>query len=89
MAGRYLQITYGDGRPLAAYLRLSRHADAKATRTEEAGDGLIVDYDADGTPLGLEIVNPEIVSGEQINAVLSSLGVPAMSPRELSPLPAS
>jgi len=88
MTGRYLQITYDDGRPLAAYLRLSRPAGAESVRTEEVGDGLIVDYDEGGTPLGLEIVNPEVVSGEQINAVLASLGIPVMSQRELSTLSA-
>jgi hypothetical protein len=89
MIDRSLQITYTNGRPLAAYLGLPRPVEARSARSEELGEGLVVDSDEDGTPLGLEIINPEVVTGEQINAVLSSLGLPEMTKQELSPLPAA
>jgi uncharacterized protein YuzE len=89
MIGRNLQITYDNGRPLAAYLGFPRPSGARAVRSEELGEGLVVDFDGEGSPLGLEIVNPEIVTGPEINGVLSSLGVPEMTKQELSPLPAA
>ena len=89
MTGRNLQITYDNGRPLAAYLGFSCPSGAKAVRSEELGEGLVVDFDSEGEVLGLEIVNPEIVTGEEINAVLKTLGIPALSPKELRPFPAA
>ncbi len=89
MTGRNLQITYDNGRPLAAYLGLPRPTGTRSARSEEIGEGLVVDFDSDGTALGLEIVNPEIVTGSQINSVLASLGLPEMTKQELSPLPAA
>lgn len=89
MMGRSLQITYDNGRPLVAYLGFSRPVDTRSATSKELGDGLVVDFDSEGTPLGLEIINPEIVTGGQINAVLASLGLPEMTKQELSPLPAA
>ena len=89
MMRRHLQITYDAGRPLVAYFGFSRPADSSAARTEELGEGLVVDFDSEGAPLGLEIVNPEVVTGEQINAVLETLGIPVLSPKELRPFPAA
>ena len=89
MMGRSLQITYDNGRPLAAYLGFNRPSGAHAVRSEELGEGLVVDFDREGAALGLEIVNPEIVTGPQINAVLASLGLAEMTKQELSPLPAA
>ena len=89
MKGRTLQITYDNGRPLVAYLGFPHPIGVRSASTREAGDGLVVDFDADGMPLGLEIVNPEIVTGEQINAVLETLGIPMLSPKELRLFPAA
>ena len=86
---RHLQITYDAGRPLVAYLGFSRPAGTSAARTRELGEGLVVDFDSEGTPLGLEIVNPEIVTGEQLNDVLEALGIPVLSAKELRPFPAA
>ncbi len=50
MTGRSLQITYRKGRGFAAYLY----------RTEASPDGLlVVDYAADGRPIGVEITAPD------------------------------
>jgi hypothetical protein len=89
MMSRNLQITYANGRPLAAYLGLPRSPGARSARSEELVEGLVVDFDGDGAPLGLEIVNPQVVTGEQINTVLRSLDLPEMTKQELSPLPAA
>lgn len=38
----------------AAYVALS---DATVARTDEAGEGIMIDYDADGRPVGVEILS--------------------------------
>jgi uncharacterized protein YuzE len=38
----------------AAYVALS---GAKVARTEEVGEGILVDYDSDGRPVGVEILS--------------------------------
>ena len=89
MKDRYLEITFRKGKPLAAYLYFPRKVGAKSVKTEAVGKGLLVDYGADGQPIGLEITAPCRVSLDQINAVLEGLGLPPMDPSELAPLQAA
>jgi len=86
MRGRYLEVTFRNGRPLTAYLYLPWPAGAHSTRTEEVDCGLLADYDAAGTLIGLEITAPGRVSVEQINSTLDRLGQPRISPDEVAPL---
>ncbi|MGH7439257.1 MAG: hypothetical protein ACRENE_26525 [Polyangiaceae bacterium] len=88
MKHRYLEVTFRKGKPLAAYLYLPRPAGAKAARTTDAGHGLRVDFDAQGTPIGVEITAPAIVSVAQLNELLLPLGVARLEPEEWSPLAA-
>ncbi len=89
MRDRYLEITFRKGRPLAAYLYFPRKAMARSVRTEKIRKGLLVDYEADGHPIGLEITAPNQVTSDQINEVLNELNVPLLDPEELSPLQAA
>jgi len=89
MSGRYLEVTYRKGRPFAAYLHLPRAAGATSARAESVGHGLVVDLDANGSPIGLEITAPGSVSQDEINAVLVRYGQPKLSPEELAPLAAA
>ena len=89
MKDRYLEITFRKGKPLAAYLYFPRSVGAKSVKTKPMGEGLLVDYGADGQPIGLEITAPGRVSLDQINAVLEGLGLPPMGPGELAPLQAA
>jgi uncharacterized protein YuzE len=89
MSGRYLEVTYRKGRAFAAYLYLPRVAGATSARTESVGHGLVVDLDANGSPIGLEITAPGSVSQDEINAVLVRYGQPKLSPEELAPLAAA
>ena len=57
-----LQITYRSGEPCAAYIDLPRPPGTKVARTEQVHAELVVDYAADGAPLGIEIVSPGAVS---------------------------
>jgi hypothetical protein len=88
MSHRYLEITFRKGKPLAAYLYLPRPAGAKAARTIDAGNGLRLDFDALGTPIGVEITAPGRVTVAQLNAVLAPLGVARVEPEEWAPLAA-
>lgn len=89
MRDRYLEITFRNGRPLAAYLYFPRMVGARSVRTEKIRKGLLVDYEAEGHPIGLEITAPNEVTSDQINEVLRELDVPLLDPGELAPLQAA
>jgi hypothetical protein len=89
MKGRYLEMTFRKGKPLAAYLYLPRPAGVKSARTEEMAPGILADFTAKGDPIGLEITAPTQVTAEQINVVLTKLGLAPIAPEELAPLKAA
>lgn len=89
MKGRYLEVSYRDGKPLAAYPYLPRSAGQTSERTEKVAPGILVDYGADGTPIGLELPAPTDVTVGDVNRVLNKLGLAAMEPEELTPLRAA
>jgi uncharacterized protein YuzE len=89
MSAFSLQITYRKGKPFAAYIYLSRVAGVKSARTEPVGPELLIDYAADGSPLGIEVVSPGYVTEEEINATFDRLGIERPSPGELAPLRAA
>lgn len=62
MTERSLQVTYRKGRPFAAYLHLAHATGEKSARTVPSPDGLlVVDYAANGQPIGVEITSPHVV----------------------------
>jgi hypothetical protein len=87
--GLSLQITYKGGKPLAGYLSLGSNGKRAVARTEEVSPDLLVDYAADGSPLGLEILSPATVTIERVWAVFDELGLDPPPASELSPLPAA
>lgn len=86
MKHRYLEVTYRKGQAVAAYLYLPRDVGASAVRTQDAGNGLRIDYDAEGKGLGIEITAPALATVEQLNGVLSSLGQELLQAQEWAPL---
>ena len=88
MKDRYLEVTFREGKPLAAYLYLPRNSGEKSVRSEKAGKGMIVDFGAGGDMIGLEITAPSMITVDDINAVLARFGQPALASEELSPLAA-
>ena len=84
-----LEITFRHDRPLAAYLYLPREGDGKSARTEQAVPGLLIDFAADGRPIGLEITAPASVSAVTINRVLGELGLSPLPDADLAPLRAA
>ncbi len=71
---------------MAAYLYFPRNVRARSVRTEKVRRGLLVDYEAEGHPIGLEITAPTQVTSDQINEVLKELHIPLLDPEELAPL---
>ncbi len=88
MTGRYLEVTYRDGRPLAAYLSLPRRDGDRSARVE-ARSGLhdyLVDWTTDDRPIGIEMPTPSRVTLAGLNAVLASLDLDESSAAEVAPI---
>ena len=86
MQEQYLEVTFRQGKPIAAYLYLPRATGEKSVRTTEAIPGILVDFAVSGAPIGLEITAPTQVTVGQINTVLQMFGGKPMAPEELAPL---
>lgn len=84
-----LEVTTYRGKPVAAYLYLPRASGAKSARTEDAGNGLRVDYDEHGAPLGIEITTPAAVTIAEVNQLLDRIGAGSVSPEDWAALAAA
>ena len=74
MTPTHATVQYRKGRPSVGYLYL-RERPITSTRTRQLNDGLIADFDADGTVLGLELLEPRSFTLDAINGGLASVGV--------------
>ena len=82
-----LEVTYRAGRPWAAYLRLPRDQPTSIESSEPIGHGLVVDYDAEGCAVGIEITSPELLDLGELSSLLERLGIdPKVAETELQPL---
>jgi len=84
----YLEITYRQGKPFAAYLYLSRRSGDKADRTERHGEWLI-DFTSDGRAIGIEFTRVASVDLQELNRIVVSGNQPALSVADLVPLQAA
>ena len=89
MKHRYLEVTYRKGKPIAAYLYLPRAVGATATRTEDVGNGLRIDYDGNDKALGIELTAPGLVTAERLNVLMKRLGHEPLQSQEWAPLEAA
>jgi uncharacterized protein YuzE len=89
MESSYLEVTFRRGRPLAAYLYLPRASGDKSDHVEQAASGLLVDYTADGKPIGIEITAPAQVGIAELNRVLGRLHAPTVTNEDIAPLRAT
>lgn len=85
----YLEITFREGKALAAYLYLPRSGSGRTAHTEPARAVILVDYDANDRPVGVEITSPGAVTAAQVNEVLVEIGQPPLGAEELAPLGAA
>ena len=87
MTERSLQVTYRKGRAFAAYLHLSHQTGKKSAKTSASPDGLlVVDYDASGRSLGIEITAPQAVPLDRLNQLLADLGEPLLAEQDYKPI---
>ena len=89
MSHRYLEVSYREGKPLAAYLYLTRRSGDTSVRVEPHGDGFLVDWTEDGRPIGIEMPSPSLVTVEGLNRVLSELHLDPVTPEEVAPVVAA
>lgn len=89
MKDRYLEVTFRNGKPFAAYLYLPRQNGERSLRSEEAGHGMVIDYGSSDRPIGIELTAPEKVTLDRLNEVLKRLNLPPMKEDELAPLAAA
>ncbi len=85
----YLEVTFRHGRAMAAYLYLPRQAEEKSASTKRIEPGMVVDFNASGKPIGIEITAPRQITLRAINDVLEDLGVPPLADADLAPLKAA
>lgn len=89
MRSCYLEVTFRHGRPLTAYLYLPRSPGDRSDHVERSGSGLLVDYTADGKPIGIEITAPAQVGITELNRILADLHAPAVTNEDIAPLSAA
>jgi uncharacterized protein YuzE len=89
MKHRFLEVTYRQGKPSAAYLYLPRQSGDKSCRTVKVDPGLLVDYTADGRAIGIEITSPSLITLANINEVLARANQEPLTRKELTPLEAA
>jgi len=89
MSRTYLEVTFCDGKPFAAYLQLPRKTGDKAARSKKAESGLVVDFSADGRPIGIEITSPAQFSVAALNRVMASLDLTPVAAGVVAPLVAA
>jgi hypothetical protein len=89
MSHRYLEVTYRQGKPLAACLFLPRRSGDVSARVEPHGRGFLVDWTDDGRPIGVEMPSPSLVTVEGLNRVLSELHLDPVAPEEVDPVVAA
>ncbi len=89
MKDTYLEVTFRHGRPMAAYYYLPRQSQDKSCRTKRIEPGLVIDFNQDGKPIGIEMTAPSKISLAIINQVLADLGLPSVKQADLAPLTAA
>lgn len=89
MRNSYLEVTYRNGRPLAAYYYLPRRSSDKSVRTVPESDGLLVDFADDGRAIGIEISSPSQVNLPRLNELLVRLGHEEVQETDFAPLSAA
>ncbi len=86
MSGRYLEITYRHGKPVAAYFYLPRQPGDISACTAIGDSGLVTDFAADGRPIGVEITSPSAVTLASLNTALSAANQPPAALDDIAPL---
>ena len=89
MKETYLEVTFRHGRAIVAYLYLEREPGEKSCRTRRVEPGMVIDFNAAGRAIGIELTAPGLVSLPVLNQVLADLGISPMTQADLAPLKAA
>jgi hypothetical protein len=84
----YLEITCRRGKPFAAYLYLPRRPTDSAATTKRHHH-FLVDYSADGRPIGVEFTEIRAVNLARLNQILQIDPAEQLSADDLAPLTAA
>src|SRR5437867_10945347 len=82
----YLEVTFRQGHPLAAYYYLPRRPGEKSQRTSRVAAGIIVDLSKDCRPIGIEITAPSKLNLAAMNRVLRKLWFASLNRAYLAPV---
>jgi hypothetical protein len=82
----YLEVTFRKGKPFAAYFYLPRRPGDNSARTERRQDGMLIDFAADGRPIGIEFTAPSRVTLGALNEVLQAIHQQPATGDDLAPL---
>ena len=82
----YLEVTYRHGQPIAAYYYLPREVGDRSHKTRREKNGILVDFNRDGRPIGVEITAPKHTSVAAVNEVLMELDQGLIDQADLAPL---
>ena len=86
MASAYLEVTFRNGRPMAAYYYLPRRYGQRSYRTKRVEPGMVIDFSRSGKPIGIEITAPNAVTLTAFNRVRRELGMATLKRADLAPL---
>jgi uncharacterized protein YuzE len=89
MSKPFLQVTYEDGQAEIAYLSLSRRPGEECVESERVEPEMVLDFNAKGELIGIEILDPQAVTIEEINHVLKRHDHAPLSDKALAPLAAA
>jgi len=89
MSKPFLQITYEDGQAEIAYLSLSRRPGEVSVESERVEPEMVLDFNAEGELIGIEILDPRAVTIEEINDILKRHNHAPLSDKALAPLAAA
>ena len=83
------QVLLLKGDDFVAYFYLARRPGQSVARTERVEPGLVVDFDEQDKPLGIEITAPSQLTLETFNRLLKRLGQDPVQEADFSPLKAA
>jgi len=86
MRNIHLEVTYQDGRPWVAYLYLPRKKNEKSRHCREVEPDMVLDLNKEGRLIGIELLAPQHVTLDAINAVLEEYGFEPLEEYVLKPL---
>ena len=89
MQQAYLEVTFRNGRPFAAYYYLPRRTGDRSHKTRQVEAGMLVDFTRDGRAIGVEITAPSKTSLAALNRVLRDLGQSVLTRTDVAPLRAA